>query len=293
MIDGHREKTTPSLSESYRHCEALASAHYENFPVASLFVPSAKRKHIAAIYVFARTADDFADEPGRSPQERLQALSDWESQLMESSPGNSSDPCFIALHHTIKELQIPPQLLRDLLTAFRTDVTTTRYRTFDDLLNYCRCSANPIGRLVLLIFGYNDERLFSLSDDICTALQLTNFWQDLSIDIKRNRLYIPLDDIERFGCDEQSVMNGQNSPVLRELLAFEVDRTRKFFDRGKSLLFSVKRDVAFELRLTWNGGKKILNMIERQQYDVFSHRPSLRFFNKIGVFFSTLNMKRP
>ncbi|MDP2390893.1 MAG: squalene/phytoene synthase family protein, partial [Acidobacteriota bacterium] len=176
-----------NLQQAYAACQRLAESHYENFPVASRLMPARLRPHVAAIYAFARTADDFADEPGREPEERLRLLEEWRRKLYEPPV----DDTFIALHDTIERFDLPIGLFEDLISAFTQDVSTTRYASWNDVLDYCRRSANPVGRLVLRLSGYRDEALDRASDAVCTALQLTNFWQDLAIDWPRGRLYVP------------------------------------------------------------------------------------------------------
>nr|MDQ3348617.1 squalene/phytoene synthase family protein [Acidobacteriota bacterium] len=195
---------TADCAAAYAYCERLAREHYENFPVASRLLPRAMRSHVAAVYAFARRADDFADEPGLTDAERIRLLDGWEARLRGdasvSLPAETgANLIFHALGHTIEQRQLPLELFTDLLSAFRQDVTTTRYRTFADLLDYCRRSANPVGRLVLRIGGYDEAALGTASDAMCTALQLTNFWQDLAIDWRRGRLYVPLEDRDRAG----------------------------------------------------------------------------------------------
>jgi len=181
----YRAAQQSSVKRAFQVCEAIARHHYENFPVASFFLPKQLRPSIAAIYAFARTADDFADEGNRPAEERLDALDDWEKKLDECYAGNADHPVFIALSDVASRKSIPRQLFLDLLTAFRMDVTTPRYRTYEDLLYYCRHSANPIGRLVLYVFDDVSECNFEHSDKICTALQLANFWQDLRVDLMK------------------------------------------------------------------------------------------------------------
>ena len=197
---------------AYLYCERLAQAHYENFPVASRLLPPRMRPHIAAIYAFARRADDFADEPGLVDSERLRLLAAWGTRLdrgptAECESRRTPDPepddlIFIALDNTIRTHSLPRSLFHDLLSAFRQDVATRRYSRWADVLDYCRRSANPVGRLVLRVAGYDDARLDAESDAVCTALQLTNFWQDLAIDWQRGRLYVPAEDLERAGASE-------------------------------------------------------------------------------------------
>lgn len=277
-----------STDEAYRYCEQLAFSHYENFPVASRFIPRDKRKHVAAVYAFARTADDFADEPGLTQENRLQEIQDWETRLSECYRGTASHPVFVALGNTVSQFQIPQQLFQNLLAAFRSDVTVRRYESFEDVLAYCRNSANPVGRLVLLLFGYKGEEMMGWSDKICTALQLTNFWQDLSIDLDKDRIYIPLEDLRRFNIEILQLQGRQFSPSFRNLMDFEVQRTQNLFEQGKPLLAHVGRDLSLEMKLTWHGGTHILKKIHRLDYDVLHHRPTLSFFDKISLLFRAL-----
>lgn len=270
-----------SVQESYRFCERLAFSHYENFPVASFFIPKDKRKYIAAIYAFARSADDFADEPGYTKDERLARLKDWSAHLELCYRNEAHHPIFLALGETVRKFQIQRDLLERLLTAFESDVTTIRYQTFDDVLSYCKNSADPVGRLVLLLFGYREEGLMKLSDNICTALQLTNFWQDLSVDLKKDRLYLPLEDLHRFGVSVEQLQERRFSQSFRDLMEFEVRRTRDLFERGKPLLAEVGKDLSLELRLTWLGGSRVLEKIRRRNYNVLHQRPSLTFADKM------------
>ena len=193
-----------SVDRSFEYCEQLTRSHYENFPVGSALVPKRLRKHFYSIYAFARIADDFADEgygQGYSESERLEALGEWRRMLRHSRAGGARHPVFVALAQTATEFDLPSALFEDLLSAFVQDVTVRRYQSFDQLLDYCRRSANPIGRLVLMLFGYRDEHRHDLSDQICTALQLTNHWQDVAIDLDKDRIYLPLDDLLQFGLD--------------------------------------------------------------------------------------------
>ena len=267
--------STAALADSYRHCEELARKHYENFPVASFLIPREKRKHVAAIYAFARIADDYADEPGLAPDERLMKLGGWQHQLEEAYTGKASHPVFIALGRTAEEFHIPQHLFTSLLKAFVSDVTVRRYETFGDVLAYCRNSANPVGRLVLLLFGYSDDESAVWSDQICSALQLTNFWQDLSIDIQKDRLYLPLEDLKSFGVRADDLLERRESRAFRNLMEFQVRRTKEMFAAGRPLLGRVGRDLAMELKLTWLGGMRILDKIARSNFSVLNRRPAL------------------
>ncbi len=273
-----------SAEDGFRYCEKIARSHYENFPVASRFVPKDMRKYVWAIYAFARIADDFADEPGFTLAERLDNLNRWEQYLSECYNGNPTHRIFAALAETIERFQIPIELFQNLLAAFRADVTVKRYDTFEDVLAYCRNSANPIGRLVLLLFNYRSESMLQNSDSICTALQLTNFWQDVTVDLIKDRIYIPKEDMDEFGYSEQELLDGVMNDNFHDLMAFEVQRTAEIFVEGKPLLSRVGRELSFELKLTWNGGTRILQKIHDKEYDVLSGRPKLSVLDKIGIF---------
>ena len=272
-----------SPQEAFRYCERITYNHYENFPVASRFIPKDLRPHMCSIYAFARAADDYADKPGMTPAERVEALNDWELQLHECYRGNASQPVFVALRETIQRFDLPPELFHGLLQAFRMDVVKHRYETFEELLGYCRFSANPVGRLVLLLFNYRNESFMTLSDHICTALQLTNFWQDVSVDLDKDRVYLPLDDLGQFGVSEEDLFARCYSKEFANLLEMEVRRTEDLFIQGEPLLTEVGRDLSFELRLTVSGGRRILEKIRRNNYNVLSQRPALAFFDKVSI----------
>ncbi len=262
---------TISVEEAFASCEARVRSHYENFPVG-LLVPRDKRRYVHALYAFMRAADDFADEPMYEGH-RAEKLDQWEARLHAAYAGEAADPIFIALRETVTRLAIPKALLLDLLSAFRQDTVKQRYATWDELLDYCRRSANPVGRLVLLVFDERDPELAPLSDAICTALQLTNHWQDLALDLRRGRLYVPAELRERFGVKEWDLNAGQVTPEFRALGRELVARTREGFRRGRPLCDRVGRALRFEMRLTWLGGSRILDRIERVDYDVFRQRP--------------------
>lgn len=266
---------------AYAYCERLARAHYENFPVASRLLPAPMRPHVAAVYAFARRADDFADEPGLADAERSRLLDAWEARLRgEGTAGplaadTGAEPIFQALHQTIRECGLPLSLFTDLLDAFRQDLHTPRYRTWHEVLEYCRRSANPVGRLVLRIGGYDAARLEAQSDAFCTALQLTNFWQDLAIDWARGRLYVPAEDREAAGAREADLDAGVITEEWRAVLAVMARRTRELFAEGRPVCDGVRGRLRWELRLTWLGASRILDRLERDGFDVFRHRPSL------------------
>ena len=292
------------LREAYAACEALAKSHYENFPVASRLMPAPLRPHVAAVYAFARTADDFADEPGRERGERLHLLNEWRRLLHQSGAGNGEpgaraipdpgsripDPgtIFLALHDTIQRFKLPVQLFDDLLDAFIQDVTTTRYATWVDVLGYCRRSANPVGRLVLRLNGYQDQLLERASDAVCTALQLTNFWQDLAIDWPRGRLYVPEEIWSRHGADPQTLQTGRMTPQWRAALQDCGARTRSLFEEGRPVCDGVSGRLRYELRATWLGGTRVLGRLERSGFDVFTSRPKLGTADALVIAFGTL-----
>lgn len=272
------------LAAAYSHCERIAREHYENFPVASHLLPARMRPHIAAIYAFARAADDFADKPGIPGEERLQLLDTWHAFLTKgarhfSAKGAShllrAEDVFRALHNTIHECRLPVSLFEDLLSAFRQDVTTKRYATWADVLAYCRRSANPVGRLVLRVAGYDDARLDAASDAVCTALQLTNFWQDLERDWEVGRLYVPLEERDKAGARDADLDARRMTPDWQKALSVVTSRTRDLFAAGRQVCDAVSGRLRWELRVTWLGGSRILDKLERAQFDVFHARPSL------------------
>lgn len=286
MVDSPRE-----LREAYAACQKLAASHYENFPVASRLLPSHLRPHVAAIYAFARTADDFADEPAREPDERLRLLDDWRKRLHEPGSGTldpGSGAIFLALHDTIQRFDLPVQLLDDLLDAFAQDVTKTRYATWAEVLDYCRRSANPVGRLVLRLSGYRDEGLARASDAVCTALQLTNFWQDLAIDWSRGRLYVPADIWRAHQADPAALGSQRVTPQWAAALHECAGRTRALFGDGRPVCDGVRGRLRYELRATWLGGTRILDRLERSGFDVFNRRPALGTADAIVIAFETL-----
>jgi squalene synthase HpnC len=269
--------------KAFEYCKRLATAHYENFPVASLLLPRRARPYIYSIYAFARTADDFADEGTWSVKERLRLLDDWHRQLDECCRGNATHPIFLALQETIARKGIPRDPLERLLQAFRMDVTKHRFATFDEVLFYCRHSANPVGELVLYVFDCATPQAIAHSDRICTGLQLANFWQDFHNDWRKGRLYVPLEDLARFGYTENDIHNAVTDQRFRDLLRWEVDRTRGFLRSGVPLLDNVPPRLKFELDVTIRGGLAILRTIERQGYDLYVSRPTLSAANKLRL----------
>src|SRR5437867_1737436 len=224
------------IDRAYEYCERLARSHYENFPVGSALIPKRLRRHFYSIYAFARIADDFADEgyaEHYTERERLESLEQWRRMLQEALAGRASHPVFVALSETAGQFDLPSTLFEDLLSAFAQDVTVRRYQSFEELLGYCRRSANPIGRLILLLFGYRDQQRLEWSDQICTALQLANHWQDVSIDLDKNRIYIPEEDLSRFDLSVDDLMRRKTNDSFKRLMKFETRRAREMFYSGK------------------------------------------------------------
>ena len=266
-----------TLAAAYDHCLRVAREHYENFTIGSRLLPRPLRRDLAAVYAFARGADDIADEGPDGG--RLARLAAWDAKLVACArePAASEDPVFLALGHTIATHALPVETLRDLLRAFRRDAAgeTARFASFADVLDYCRCSANPVGRVVLALFGHRDAERQARSDDICTALQLTNFWQDVASDLDRGRVYIPAEDLDRFAGSRNALARREPNEPFRRLLAFEIARTRDLFRRGLALAGMVGRRLAIEVRVFAGGGLAILDRIEAVGHDVFRRRPTL------------------
>lgn len=259
------------IKAAYAYCHVVNKTHYENFPVASLFLPRRVRPAIDAIYAFSRVADDFADEKQFHGQ-RMARLSEWESYLNQDEP---THPIFVALKDAMRTFNIPKSLFLDLLAAFKQDVVKSRYQSFRDVLEYCRHSANPIGRMVLTVCGEANEATLRLSDAVCTALQLANFWQDVAVDAKKDRIYLPEDELQIYGVGELDLFAGKMTKDFKKLLKFQVERTREFFRMGHGIGLTVRGRLGIELRLTWLSGMRILDLIERNDYDVFQRRPML------------------
>ncbi|MGH8808121.1 MAG: squalene synthase HpnC [Noviherbaspirillum sp.] len=266
--------------------------HYENFPVASVLLPARLRPAVEAIYAFARSADDLADEGDASPAARLAALGGYEQALDRIEKDGSPDSAlFQRLAKAINDYRLPLQPLRDLLSAFKQDVTTTRYASFDSLLDYCRRSANPVGALMLHLYGAADEDNLRDSDAICSALQLINFWQDVAIDWKKLRIYLPLQDMTRFGVTEVHLTEARTDDAWRRLMRFEIERARTLMLSGAPLALRLPGRIGWELRLVVQGGLRILEKIEAADYDVFQRRPQLRAGDWLRMLWRAARMK--
>jgi squalene synthase HpnC len=272
----------PSLAEARQYCRKVATNHYENFSVATWFLPKRLRQHFYNVYAYCRISDDLGDEVGDT-RASLQLLDAWQQELEACYAGSPKHPVFVALSETVQAFEIPKHEFSDLLTAFRQDQTVTRYKSFDDLLGYCKNSANPVGHLVLYLCGYKDSERQLLSDFTCTALQLANFWQDVSVDYAKGRIYLPLEDLHRFAVSEDDIAHQRNTSAFVEMMKFEVERAREWFRQGLPLIQKVSRELAVDIELFSRGGQEILNAIEAQGCAVLGRRPVISKPRKLAL----------
>lgn len=277
-----------NLEVAYQQAMNYAKTHYENFPVISFLLSKDKRKDIAIIYWFARTSDDLADEGDLSSIERLNALDSFKNDFEESLKSNYKNDFFQALHNTILSNNLSSLNFTNLISAFKQDIEKHRYQNFDEVLNYCQRSADPVGRLVLELHNIRDEKAFQWSDKICTALQLTNFYQDIEIDFKKGRIYLPEDEMRRFKVDENIFEIKQNSLNFSELLKFSVNRTLVMFKEGEKLLKFLPLKLRIEIKWTILGGKAILNKIKEADYKIFGNRPKLTKLDLIKILLKSI-----
>lgn len=279
------------LKLAYRQCQQIAKQHYENFPVASFILPSNIRTAVSVVYVFARRADDIADEGPASDDERIEQLTNMEVELQQTIDGNvPNDYLYLALADVIKRFQIPTQLFIDLISAFKQDVIKKRYQDFGELMDYCRRSANPVGRLMLHLFDQADEKNLALSDGICSALQLINFYQDLSQDfIEMQRIYVPAEDMKKFGVTEQYFADMTTDNNMRRLMQYEYERAEKLLRAGGWLGKRLRGRAGFEIRLIIAAGTRVLDKL-KQQDDAFS-RPRLKVSDYIWVIWKAVRKK--
>jgi squalene synthase HpnC len=263
---------SPAAARAY--CAHVSKTHYENFTVVSLLLPRRLIRHFHAVYAYCRWSDDLADETAGG-QTALDLIAWWREELLACYEGAPRHPVMIALRETIRRFNIPPPPFLDLLIAFEQDQHVKRYDTFDQLLGYCRNSANPVGRLVLHLFECFDEERGALSDEVCTGLQLANFWQDVARDLAIGRVYLPAEDRARFGYSDDDLEAKRFTPQFRELMRFEVERARGYFDRGSKLLPLLPREARIDVDLFIRGGRAILDAIEKIDYDVWARRPEV------------------
>jgi squalene synthase HpnC len=262
------------LDACYRYCEALCRARHHNYPVASMFARSALRKHIFAMFAFARVADDFADE-GAFEGRRARELDRWEEQLHQAYRGKAEHPVFVALADTVDKFALPITEFIELMSGFRTDLERRRYATFGELRSYTRQAAEPVGRLMLYIGGYRSPELHAFADDLSSAVAVARLIQDVPSDWQRGRVYLPAEDLRHFGVVEADIEHRRVTPAVGALVRYEVARTRALFERARPVVDLVGADLAVELALTWHGGMRILEKIESVGANLFAERPSL------------------
>lgn len=282
MKNGEYDNT--GLMSAYESAEKFAKSHYENFPVVSLFLPKYLRKHVAVVYQFARDADDLADEGLEKAEIRIQNLESYESQLKDCLHGKFANDFWMALKNTIDAYKLTPKYFSDLLSAFKQDVIKKRYENFDSVLDYCRRSANPVGRIILELFDIRDNESVEYSDAVCTALQLTNFYQDTAIDFQKNRIYIPQNEMLEFGVSENTFELKTGNGNFTRLLEFQVERTQELFNKGRKLVPRLPKQLRFQIRLTILGGEEILKKIKSTGYNVLNIRPKLSKIDYVKLF---------
>jgi squalene synthase HpnC len=280
----------PSPAAARLYCARVAKTHYENFTVASLFLPRRLIRHFQAVYAYCRWSDDLADETAGGDA-ALELIEWWRCELLACYGGQPRHPVMIALRESIQRFDIPPDPFLNLLVAFEQDQRKRRYETFGELLDYCRNSANPVGHLVLRLFERHDARRTELADEICTGLQLANFWQDVARDHAIGRVYLPQEDLARFGYSEVDLAARRTTPAFRELMRFQVERAKRFFDRGAELVPLLPGEARLDVELFLSGGRAILQAIERIDYDVWSRRPEVTGLQKAWLLLGALGKR--
>jgi squalene synthase HpnC len=278
---------TWSSTEALAYTRWLAMHHYENFHVVSFLLPKRLHQDFYNVYAYCRWADDLGDEIG-DHAESLRLLEWWRQGLDDMYAGRAKHPVFVALGPTVVRHSIPSQPFEDLVQAFVQDQTVTRYRDWNELFGYCRCSANPVGRLVLYLCGYSDPERQSLSDSTCTALQLANFWQDVTVDLLKDRIYIPLDILARHGYTEKDLFARKFTPAFREAMRESVAKARELFLAGLPLTGMVDRRLALDLDLFSRGGMRVLDKIEQQGFDVLAARPAISKAERVGLLLTSI-----
>ncbi len=268
----------------YSKSVKFSREHYENFPVASVFLPKNIRKHVAVVYRFARNADDIADEGNMNEEQRTDILQIYKQQLTDALQGNYANDFWRALHNTIKTYKLTEEYFYDLLSAFEQDITKKRYETFSELLDYCSRSANPVGRIILEFFNIREHEALKFSDAICTALQLTNFYQDVSVDLKKGRIYLPAEDLERHNVGEEEFSREGTSIEFKNLMKSQVERNFELYREGVNILPLLPTRLRFQIRLTILGGQEILNKIRSADFNVLNVRPKLSKIDYIKLF---------
>jgi len=283
MVKNMRQNDEHILENEYNKSLGIAKNHYENFPVVSMFLPKKLRKHVATIYRFARTADDFADEGDISASDRLKLLADYEEKFSKCMNNEFSDLFFETLKNTIDTFNLSSENFTKLLSAFRQDVSNSRFENFDEIINYCSRSADPVGRIMLELSDNRNSDAIYYSDKICSALQLTNFYQDITIDIKKNRIYIPLEELISFGLSENDFKMNSNQAKIQELIKFQVERAFEMFAEGRQILPMLKGLFRLQISAIISGGETILNSIRNIDYESFRSRPKLTKVDYIRI----------
>lgn len=278
-----RQNDEHILENEYNKSLGIAKNHYENFPIVSMFLPKKLRKHVATIYRFARTADDFADEGDISPSDRLKLLADYEEKFSKCMNNEFSDLFFETLKNTIDTFNLSSENFTKLLSAFRQDVSNSRFENFDEIINYCSRSADPVGRIMLELSDNRNSDAIYYSDKICSALQLTNFYQDITIDTKKNRIYIPLEELISFGLSENDFKMNSNQAKIKELIKFQVERAFEMFAEGRQILPMLKGLFRLQISAIISGGETILNSIRNIDYESFRSRPKLTKVDYIRI----------
>lgn len=273
------------LDKAYLSAFKYAHSHYENFPVVSRFLPKSIRKHVAVVYQFARQADDIADEGALLSTERIKKLEEYEQHLNDSLNNKSINEFWGALAETIKIRKLTVHHFYDLLSAFKQDVIKKRYENFDEILDYCERSANPVGKIILELFEIRDKQIIEYSDSICTGLQLTNFYQDVKVDFLKERIYLPIDEMDQFGVSENVFEKKEDNTNFQLLLKHQVERTEKLFEKGEEILRYLPLNLKFQIKLTILGGRRILEKIKRINFDTLNNRPVLTKIDYIIILF--------
>jgi squalene synthase HpnC len=282
-----------ALSDTYTKAGAadytrwLATHHYENFHVVSFLLPKRLHQDFYNVYSFCRWADDLGDEIG-DREESLRLLAWWRTELEAMYAGRVKHPVFVALEDTVREHSLPLELFGDLISAFEQDQRVARYANWDELFGYCRCSANPVGRLVLRLCGYADKERDRMSDATCTALQMANFWQDVTVDFEKDRVYLPLDLLARHGYTVEELAARKFNPAFEAVMREAVEMARKLFVEGLPLSKTVDRRLGFDLDLFSRGGMRVLEKIERQNYNVLARRPAISKFERLQLLLTSL-----
>jgi len=283
--------TYRTIEQAEKHCSNIARSHYENFVVSNWFTPPEVKQHIENIYAFCRYGDDLGDDAPFPPEQRLQLLNEWESDLKRAAEndwnGEPRHPILTAVQRTASYHSIPVEPFIRLIHAFKMDQTKTRYNNWEELREYCIHSADPVGHLFLYVYGHDDEEMRVLADNTCTALQLANHWQDVSRDLEQDRIYVPLDEMEQFGYTLEMYQNREVNEAWRTLIKHQVDRAQKMFDDGRKLWEKVDPRLAVDLRMFTTGGEAVLRSIRKQNYNTFTKRPRVSKLKQVRLFIST------